>query len=166
MPIGVPRSDPSRGGLTAIASPMIFTFGTFDVPASKTALLIAAFEAPCDLRIERISWNCTSVNGASANAISFYKHATAIQTSGATALTDTAVLDLDVNVKAFQGPATMTAGITAKFLDATAGVRSVSQGQFVFAAITTDATEGGTTGVNVIYTCIATGYSITTAAGA
>jgi hypothetical protein len=128
--------------------------------ASKTDFIVAAFQAPCDMRLERISWNVNTLGAASGDVLKFLTHPTAIQTSGATSLLSAASVDWDAQPIDFAAPSGETAGASAVTLSTTAGVRDIAKGAFVFCAYTTDATAvvAGTT-LNILYTVVLNGYS-------
>jgi hypothetical protein len=136
---------------------------THALVASKTDFVIAAFQAPCDMRIERISWNVNTLGAAAANILKFVTHPTAAQLSGATTLLSNAVatsIDFDANPVDFVAPSGETAGASTLTLSTVAGVRDIAKGAFVLCAYTTDATAvvAGTT-LNIIYTAVSLGYS-------
>ena len=140
-----------------VGHPLVFTFN-FAPVASKTDFLVAAFQAPMAMRIQRISWNVNSLGAASADTLKFLTHATAIQTSGATSLLSAASVDWDANPTDFAAPNGETAGASTLTLATGAGVRDIAKGAFVFCAYTTDATAvTAGTACNVIYSVVATG---------
>jgi len=154
-------------GRTALGAPVVggIALVTFShaLVVSKTNFVVAAFQAPCDMRLERISWNTDTLGAASGNILKFVTHPTAAQLAGATTLLSNAVatsIDFDANPNDFVAPSGETAGASTVTLSTTAGVRDIAKGAFVLCAYTTDATAvvAGTT-LNVTYTVAIMGYT-------
>lgn len=112
------------------------------------------FIAPCDMRIERISWNCRTASLANVS-LQFYKDPTDFDaSSGATALL-TAAIDLDASSGANGSSYAEAAAGGATTLVAAA--RNISKGDRVFAGYTYDV-NGTLTDAAVMFTCFITGH--------
>ena len=136
---------------------------TFTPIASKVTAggdIIHAFQAPCDMRLERISWFTNLTLGAASDLLFFLKHATAGQTSGATSLISTASQAITTTATDFIVPSGETIGTTTATISTTAGVRDIAKGNFVMLAYTTDATPvtAGTV-ITVLLTFVMNGFS-------
>lgn len=142
-----------------VGGPLIYPFGPFQVAISQTDLIGAACQAPCDMRLERITWSTRSASGAAADLIKFMSHPTAVQVAGATSLISAASVDLDANLTSFAAPSGEVVGSAGVTLSTALGIRDIVKNSFFFVAVTTDATAGGVIDLNVIFTFFATGFS-------
>lgn len=111
-------------------APLTITFGGLGVATNQaTPLLVAGIIMPFSFRLYRVTWNC--VQSATANVtMDLYKHASAFQTSGATA-----VLSAQVDIDANETGIADAAGTTP-----TLSVRDLARGDRLFVALASDAT--------------------------
>ena len=141
-----------------IGSQTLFSFGPVSPAAGSTDLVVVAFQAPCDMRLERLSWSCNASTGTGCT-IKFAKHATAPQLSGSTNLLSATSADLDANNSDFVAPSGETAGANTATLNTTAGVRDIAKGVFVIATVTTDASTGAVPNLCVLFAVVINGFS-------
>jgi hypothetical protein len=155
---------------TVVTGPLIGAqvTGNFVVPivASKTDFLCAIFQAPCDMRLERISW--VTVNGSdgttttdpvvtAASTLKFQSSATAAV--GGTSLLSAASVAWNGNTVDFIAPSGEVAGTSTVTLSTVAGVRDIAKGTFIMCAYKTGA--GLVTGslLHIKYTWVLNGFS-------
>lgn len=115
-----------------------FTFGSKNLTAGGTATdeVWFGFIAPCDMRLQQISWGTGQAVTANVT-MGAYKHASAFQAAGGTALL-TAQIDLDASAGANKsGFARAESGGATTLVNA---ARNISKGDRVMAAFSYDAT--------------------------
>ena len=131
-----------------------WNFGPFNLAASQTAAVKLAFAAPCDLRLQRITWNFRQVAAGAVDTVAFWKNSTPV-VSGATSLTSgSPPFDLDYLATSWSAPAGETTASSGTTLNTAAGARDISQGQYILMSYTTDANVDGTTSNNVDDMCV------------
>jgi hypothetical protein len=126
-------------------------YGPVNVIAAQTDLFVGGFIAPCDMRLERISWGAASTVAHS--SVTFVKN-TSFAASGGTALV-TAAIDLDASSGAdLNDYAEIGTGGATTLV---AAARNISKGDFVGAYVTTDGT-GTLTTFQVCFVVFVTGH--------
>ncbi len=120
-------AGPQTGGY------ITFTLGPRSVIANDD--LFFGFEAPCDMRLEQISWQSFDASPTNTLTIDFYSHPTAFQTSGATRLHASTNINL-------QAAPNGTVGNNSSDTDALAAssARNIDKGTLFFTNITADGT--------------------------
>lgn len=142
-------SGPVIGGYV----PLCFGPRSLTAGGTGTDEIWFGFIAPCDMRLQQISWGTGAAVTANVS-MQCYKHASAFQASGATALL-TAAIDLDASAGANKsGFARGESGGATTLVSA---ARNISKGDFVMAGFTYDAT-GALTNFHVEFIAQITGH--------
>lgn len=134
-----------------------WTWGPKTITAGGTATdeMWFGFIAPCDMRLEQISWGTRTTVTAN---VSFqcYKHPSAFQASGATALL-TAAIDLDASAGANKSGYARAETGGATTLVNTSAARDIAKGDYVMVGGTYDAT-GAISDFHVEFMTFVTGH--------
>ncbi len=158
MPALPPGLAIGRGAFSGpvIGGYAMFPYGPVTVAANGTDIIPIGFIAPCDLRLQAISYVLRTANTGTGHTLTFSKHASAFQTSGATALITTTPIDLDANLSGQVLPSGESGGLTGITLVTAA--RNITKGECVFAVVTTDAAQAATD-LSVLFVCTIVGFA-------
>lgn len=152
------KTGPIAGGY------LTWSFGPFSNAVAAGANFVPfGFIAPCDLRLEHISYNITSLTGSPTganDAIGFFKHATLMQVSGATNLCSANFTYTNLaSLNDFAVASGETAGAAGVTLSTVAGVRDIARGTRVMAAIITlDGSDDVINNLSCVFTFATTGH--------